>query len=78
MNVKLPISYSGNKFKIIDDLYKYFPNDIEILYEVFGGALTVGTNTDIKKIEYNDIKIYLKEILIGVLKTLNIFIKLNI
>lgn len=61
--IKLPISYSGNKFKVLNELLPVFPTDIENFYEVFGGALTVGSNVKNKNIFYNDINIYLKEII---------------
>ena len=44
--IKSPLKYTGNKFKLLDQLHEVFPKDINTLYDVFCGGLTVALNTD--------------------------------
>lgn len=56
--IKTPLNYTGNKFKILPDLIKYFPRDIKdrTLIDLFSGGATVGINSQAQTIICNDIQ----------------------
>lgn len=43
-NLKSPIYYMGNKYKLIEELKEKFPAKINVFYDVFGGSGTVALN----------------------------------
>lgn len=53
--VKSPLNYTGNKFRIIDQIHQYFPTDINVMVDLFCGGCDVTINTDAKKHYANDI-----------------------
>ena len=53
--VKSPLNYTGNKFRIIDQIHQYFPKDINVMVDLFCGGMDVTINTDAKKHYANDI-----------------------
>ena len=59
--IKSPLNYTGGKYKILDSILEYFPDDINTFIDLFGGGFNVGINIDAKKIIYNDHISYLKE-----------------
>lgn len=61
--IKSPINYTGNKYRLLDQIIPLFPKDINTFIEPFGGAFNVGINVEAKKYLYNDINIHLKELL---------------
>lgn len=64
MAVKAPFNYIGNKYRIIDSIQEYFPNEIGTFVDLFCGGCDVCINTDAEKIYANDINRYV----IGILK----------
>ena len=52
--VKSPFNYIGGKYKYLNQLFKYFPQDINCMVDVFGGGFNVGVNTKCKSVWYND------------------------
>lgn len=48
--VKSPLNYTGGKHKLLPQLIKYFPKNIDTFYDVFCGAANVGINANAKKI----------------------------
>ncbi len=52
--IKSPLSYTGNKFKLLPQILPLFPEDINYFYDVFGGSFTVGGNIDKGKVYYNE------------------------
>lgn len=56
--IKTPLNYTGNKFKLLSYLFKYFPEDLEnkTFIDLFSGGSTVGINVEAKKIICNDIQ----------------------
>lgn len=52
--VKSPLNYTGNKYRIIDQINKYFPEKIECMVDLFCGGATVGLNTNAKKVIFVD------------------------
>jgi DNA adenine methylase Dam len=52
---KSPLNYTGAKDKLMPELLKHFPKDVDTFYDVFAGGLSVTVNCDYKKIVSNDI-----------------------
>lgn len=52
--IKSPLNYTGNKYRIMDQIRKYFPENIECMIDLFCGGATVGLNTNAKKIIFVD------------------------
>ena len=54
--VKTPFNYTGGKYKLLPQLYKYFPNDLSqhTFVDLFTGGGNVGINVSGKKIICND------------------------
>ncbi len=55
MILKPPTNYAGSKDKLMPQLLKYFPKDVDTFYDVFCGGLSVSVNSPYKKIVANDI-----------------------
>ena len=52
--IKSPLNYYGNKYKLLPELLKYFPKDINNFYDVFCGGLDVSLNVKASTIYAND------------------------
>lgn len=52
--IKSPINYTGNKYRILNQIQKYFPNKIKIMMDLFCGGATVGINTYCEKVFFVD------------------------
>lgn len=50
--IKSPIFYMGNKYKLLDQLIPFFPTDINVFYDIFGGSGVVSANVSAKYIKY--------------------------
>lgn len=48
--VKSPLNYTGGKHKLLPQLTKLFPKDIDTFYDVFAGGANVGINAKAKNI----------------------------
>ena len=42
--IKSPINYTGNKFRILNQIQPYFPKNIGTMVDLFCGGATVGIN----------------------------------
>ena len=60
--IKSPLNYTGGKYKILDNIFELFPNNINSFYDILGGGFNVGINVSANKIIYNDQNKYLKEL----------------
>lgn len=69
--VQSPLNYTGGKYKLLPQIVKYFPPDINTFYDVFCGGFNVGSNIIAKKIIGIDINKPLISLL-NFLKTSNI------
>ncbi|MBI1663923.1 MAG: DNA adenine methylase [Nitrosopumilus sp.] len=58
-----PLNYIGSKSKMIADIKENLPSNFHSFIDMFGGGFNVGLNMDSKKIIYNDINYFVKEIL---------------
>ncbi len=50
MFIKSPLNYTGNKYRILPQLEKYFPKNTEVFVDLFCGGATVGFNVKADKI----------------------------
>lgn len=64
--LKSPLNYTGNKFRILQQIQPYFPKHINTMVDLFCGGATVGLNTECKRIIFIDNDKYV----IGLLKFL--------
>src|SRR3989344_6988674 len=48
--VKSPLNYTGGKHKLLPQITKFFPNEIDVFYDVFSGGANVGINATAKNI----------------------------
>lgn len=61
--VKSPLNFTGGKYKVINQLIKLFPTDIDRFIDLFCGGCNVGVNIKAKKIIANDTMSQLVELL---------------
>ena len=60
--IKSPMNYIGNKYRILPQIQKWFPEDIETMVDIFSGGGDVVINTKAKKKIANDINYYVIQI----------------
>lgn len=60
--LKSPMNYIGGKYKLLPQILKYFPDDINVFVDLFAGGLDVGINICANNIICNDINSYLIDI----------------
>ncbi|MEI7918342.1 MAG: Dam family site-specific DNA-(adenine-N6)-methyltransferase [Candidatus Saccharibacteria bacterium] len=48
--VKSPLNYTGGKHKLLPQITKLFPSDINTFYDIFSGGANVGINANARKI----------------------------
>lgn len=53
--INTPFNYAGNKFELLEQLLKLFPDNINIFYDVFVGSGSVFSNVKANKYIVNDI-----------------------
>jgi len=53
--ISSPLNYTGGKFRIISQIMKHFPNDIDTFVDLFCGGCNVGINVKCNKLILNDI-----------------------
>lgn len=56
--IKSPMNYIGNKYRILPQIQKWFPSNINTMVDVFTGGGDVVINTQASKKIANDINIY--------------------
>jgi len=52
--VKSPLNYTGNKYRILSQITRYFPQQINCMVDLFCGGATVGLNVNAKKVIFVD------------------------
>lgn len=52
--IKTPLNYTGNKFRLLEQMHPYFPKGIKIMVDMFCGGATVGLNTDCEEVYFID------------------------
>ena len=61
--IKNPISYPGNKNKLLKEIIPLFPKEINVFVDVFCGSGVVGVNSNAKNINCNDISKHCLDVL---------------
>ncbi len=56
--IKAPMNYTGNKYRILGQLQKYFPRKIELMVDIFCGGCDVTFNTDAAMHIANDLNFF--------------------
>ena len=54
--IKSPLNYTGGKFKLLPQILPYFPEDINMFVDLFGGGFNVGINVNANVVVYNDLE----------------------
>ncbi|MDR0831248.1 MAG: DNA adenine methylase, partial [Prevotellaceae bacterium] len=67
--IESPLNYTGNKFRLLDQLLPLFPTNINTFYDICCGGCSVGLNIRAQNVVCIDKNDYL----INLLKTLNKF-----
>ncbi len=44
--IRSPLNYTGNKYRILDQLIPHMPKNINVLVDLFAGGATVGLNVN--------------------------------
>lgn len=57
--LKSPLNYIGGKYKLLPQLTKYFPKNIDTFVDLFSGGFNVGINVNSKKTICNDINSFI-------------------
>ena len=52
--IKTPLNYTGNKYRILNQIIPYFPKKINVFVDMFCGGATVGANVNANKIYFID------------------------
>ncbi len=68
--IQSPLNYTGGKFKLLPQILRLFPKEINTFYDLFCGGCNVGINVKASKVVFNDIDIRL-HCLYGTLKNLD-------
>lgn len=50
MFIKSPLNYTGNKYRILPQITKYFPKHTKVFVDMFCGGATVGFNVDAEQV----------------------------
>lgn len=53
--IKSPIFYMGNKFDLLPQIFPYFPDNVNVFYDLFGGSGCISGNVIANKIVYNEL-----------------------
>lgn len=61
--IKSPMNYIGNKYRIMAQMQRWFPKDIDLMVDLFCGGCDVSINTKACRHVANDINVYLIQIL---------------
>lgn len=59
MYIKNPMNYTGGKTKVLGDILKIFPDNIETFVALFTGGFNVGANINAKRLICNDHNTYI-------------------
>lgn len=61
--VKSPLNYTGGKFKLLPQLLPHFPDNADVLVDLFCGGASVGLNAQAENVILNDIDSHVTGIL---------------
>ena len=69
MYIKSPINYTGNKYKLLEQVVPLFPKGMRTFVDVFGGSGTVCLNADATRLVYNEYAEYVYDMFKGFVET---------
>ena len=52
--IKSPLNYTGNKYRILDQIQSVFPKKVKCMVDLFCGGATVGLNVETQKVYFVD------------------------
>ena len=52
--IKSPLNYTGNKYRILDQIFPFFPQKIKTMVDLFCGGATVGINVESEECYFID------------------------
>lgn len=52
--IQSPLNYTGGKFKLLPQIFSYFPSRIDTFVDLFCGGCNVGINVNAKQVIFND------------------------
>ncbi|WP_161937612.1 DNA adenine methylase, partial [Mycoplasmopsis gallinarum] len=52
--IKSPLNYTGNKYRILEQMQPHFPREIDCMVDLFCGGATVGLNVNARKVIFVD------------------------
>ncbi|MBU2870965.1 DNA adenine methylase [Colwellia sp. E2M01] len=58
-----PLNYIGSKSKLVNELSKYYPKNISTFIDGFGGGANVAINANAKKVIYNELNYFVKDLI---------------
>lgn len=58
-----PLNYIGNKTRVIPEIRKYLPDNIDSFIDAFGGGFNVGININSESVIYNEYNHFVKELI---------------
>ena len=60
--IKAPMNYIGNKYRILQQIQKWFPANIDLMADIFCGSCDVTFNTKANEHIANDLNFFVIEI----------------
>lgn len=60
--IKSPLNYIGGKYKLLPQIFPYFPSKIDTFVDLFSGGANVGINVVANKVIFNDINSKINEL----------------
>ena len=60
--IKAPMNYIGNKYRILQQIQKWFPREINLMVDIFCGGCDVTFNTKANHHISNDLNFFVIEI----------------
>lgn len=57
-----PLNYTGSKAKMMEDIHSHLPEKLNTFVDLFGGGFNVGININADTIVYNEINIFVKQL----------------
>lgn len=60
--IKSPLNYVGGKYKLLPQIFPYFPDNIHTFVDMFSGGANVGINATAQRVIFNDINTKINEL----------------
>lgn len=60
--IKSPLNYIGGKYKLLPQIFPYFPARVNTFIDLFSGGANVGINVPAKQVVFNDLNFKINEL----------------